>query len=407
MQRWLSIAQQTSDAIAPWFALPKVTNSKLATVVGGGVAGCQIARALADRGWYVTLLERHSRLATEASGNRAGVLLPKMTAESSWGETFYCQAFVYALKQLRQLEQAGHVVEWAQCGSLQLAHEPREAARQQAIAKRAFPADFVQIVDASTASALAGIPLTTGASYFPQAGWVNPASLCAALVAHDRIEVRTLSDSTTLAGEGITIIASGREADRWAQTAFLPFQPVMGQTSAAAASPASARLKTTLGHEGYLTPSVAGQHIFGATFVRNQREPVLNAAADAVNTQQLRDYLPDFADSLGAITSSHAAVRMTTPDRYPVVGALPDLAFFQQAYAPLRYGNPRQHYPQAQYQPNVFIAAGFGSRGLTTSGLSAALLAAVLTGEPLPVQATLYQQLHPARFLIRQLKRGQ
>jgi tRNA 5-methylaminomethyl-2-thiouridine biosynthesis bifunctional protein len=55
----------------------------------------------------------------------------------------------------------------------------------------------------------------------------------------------------------------------------------------------------------------------------------------------------------------------------------------------------------------VFIAAGFGSRGLTTSGLSAALLAAVLTGEPLPVQATLYQQLHPARFLIRQLKRGQ
>jgi tRNA 5-methylaminomethyl-2-thiouridine biosynthesis bifunctional protein len=396
----------TETSPFPWFALPEPSLPRQATVIGGGIAGCQIARSLAERGWQVILLERHARLATEASGNRAGVLTPKMTAEPGWGETFYRQAFTYALQQIRQLEAAGHAIDWAQCGALQLAHEPREAARQQAIHKRGLPCDFIQILDAQATSDIAGIPLAVGASYFPQAGWLNPASLCAALVAHEAIEVRTFTEAPGPAPDGVTIIASGREADQWAQTAFLPFLPVMGQTSRVAVSPESAKLKTTLGHEGYLTPALDGQHIFGATFARQVRDAVLDEAADNCNFQQLKHYLPAFAASLAGVESSHAAIRMTSPDRYPVVGALPDADFFQQAYADLRHGRRRQEYPLAHYQPGLFISAGYGSRGLTTSGLCAELLAAVITGEPLPVQATLYHNLHPARFLIKQLKRG-
>lgn len=399
-------AEHLGADLEPWYALPEPVTPTHATVIGGGIAGCQIAHALAQRGWQVTVYERHARLAMEASGNCAGVLTPKMTAEAGWGETFYRQAFVFAVQQIRQLQAAGQVIDWAQCGALQLAHEPREAARQQAIQARELPADFIQILDQAEASAVAGIPLPSGASYFPQAGWLNPASLCAALVAHANIEVRTLTDASILPVDGVTIIASGREADRFTASQFLPFMPVLGQTSVASASAFSQQLKTTLGHEGYLTPALAGQHIFGATFVRHVREPKLDVAADTVNHQQLAQYLPEFAASLGTVASSHAAIRMTTPDRYPVVGALPDTAFFQQTYAELRHGRANQSFPMACYQPGVWIAAGFGSRGLTTSGLGAELLAALLTGEPLPVQATLYRHLHPARFLMRALKRG-
>jgi tRNA 5-methylaminomethyl-2-thiouridine biosynthesis bifunctional protein len=390
----------------PWFARPEACQTRRATVVGGGVAGCQIAHSLALRGWNVTLLERHARLATEASGNRAGVLTPKMTAEPGWGETFYRQAFSYALQQIRGLEAAGHNIEWAQCGALQLAHEPREAARQQALRERGLPPDFIQILDAQAASEIAGIPLATGASYFPQAGWLNPASLCAALVAHPNIETRTLTTAAQPLPDEITIIASGREADQWAQTACLPMMPVMGQTTRASASTFSAQLKTTLGHEGYLTPAVEGQHIFGATFARKVREAVLDEGADTTNFQQLSEYLPELAHSLGKVESSHAAVRMTTPDRYPIVGPVPDAEFFQQAYAGLRHGKLKQAYPPARYQPGLFISAGYGSRGLATSGLCAELLAALITGEALPMQETLYHNLHPARFLVRQIRRG-
>lgn len=394
------------STLPAWFTLPEAVTLRQATVVGGGIAGCQIARALAERGWQVTLLERHARLATEASGNRAGVLTPKMTADTGWGEIFYRQAFVFAVQQLRRLEAEGLHIDWQQCGALQLAHEPREAARQQALRERGLPNDFLQVLDASAASAVAGIPLTTGASFFPQGGWVNPASVCAALVAHERIEVRCLTQAFQPDADSITIVASGRELDQWAQTAFLPLMPVLGQTSRVAVSPVSSALKTTLGHEGYLTPAVAGQHIFGATFTRAVREVVLDTQADAVNMAQLQAFLPQLAQTFAAVNSSHAATRMTTPDRYPMVGALPDTDYFQQAYAELRHGRAGQVFPAARYQPNLYVLGGLGSRGLTTSGLCAELLAATLMGEPLPVQSSLYQAMHPARFLVRQLRRG-
>ena len=395
-----------APALPVWFALPKPATVRRVTVVGGGIAGCQMARALAERGWDVTLLERHAQLATEASGNRAGVLTPKMTAETGWGEIFYRQAFVFAVQQLRRLEAQGLNIDWQPCGALQLAHEPREAARQQVLQERELPNDFLQVLDASAASAVAGIPLTVGASFFPQGGWVHPASVCAALVAHERIQVKLLTTAFVPDPDSVTVIANGREVDQWAQTQFLPFMPVLGQTSRVAASALSASLKTTLGHEGYLTPAIDGQHIFGATFTRNVREAALDTQADAVNFAQLQAFLPQLAQSLGAVASSHAAIRMTTPDRYPMVGALPDVAAFHHAYRDLRHGRVGQVFTDAQYQPNVCVLGGLGSRGLTTSGLSAELLAAIITGEPLPLQATLYQALHPARFLIRQLKRG-
>src|SRR5574340_886234 len=45
-----------------------------AIVIGGGIAGCAAAHALAQRGVQVTLLERAPRLATAASGNPRGIL---------------------------------------------------------------------------------------------------------------------------------------------------------------------------------------------------------------------------------------------------------------------------------------------------------------------------------------------
>lgn len=396
----------SQQGIPSWFALPEPVGNRHARIIGGGIAGCQIARSLAERGWQVTLLEQHGRLATEASGNRAGVLIPKMTAQPGWGESFYQQAFLYALRQIRMLEQSGHEIEWAQCGALQLAHEPREAARQQAIHERGLPDDFVQIVDAETASLLAGIPLLVGASYFPQAGWLYPVSLCRALADHANIEIRCLEKAEPSQNEGVTVLASGNMADQYTQSAFLPFLPVMGQTSRGKASAFTAGLRTTLGHEGYLTPAVAGEHIFGATFVRHVREAQLSEAANGINFQQLQQYLPEFAASLSQVASGHAAIRMTTPDRYPVVGALPDDGLFRQAYADLRHGRTRQAYPPAMYQSGMFISAGYGSRGLATSGLCAEMLAALMDGEPLPLQASLYGNLHPGRFLIRQLAKG-
>ena len=56
---------------------------KTAIVIGAGIAGCASAYALAQRGWQVTLLERHQDIAQEASGNPRGVLYPRLASHST------------------------------------------------------------------------------------------------------------------------------------------------------------------------------------------------------------------------------------------------------------------------------------------------------------------------------------
>jgi tRNA 5-methylaminomethyl-2-thiouridine biosynthesis bifunctional protein len=431
-----------------WFKPPHLSvkhSNQQAVVIGGGLAGAQIAWHLAERGWKVTLLERHARLATEASGNKAGVISPKMTASASLGEDFYYRCFRYAWQQLQILQDQTTALQpalhWHMCGVLQLNHNEREQKRWQALKQRLkhgeFSADFLQCVDAKQATQLAGIDLDTGASYFPQGGWVDPRSVVARLCSHQNIAVKLHHDAIdlcrdpnnkrdwlikdaaqkTLLKSQTVIIANGKDVAQFAlsNTSYLPFVPVLGQSSEAVSSTESRKLKRVMGHTGYLTPAIGTEkkHLFGASYQRHQLNINLDTKADHYNQQQLQQALPQFSQQLGQVCSSHAAIRMTTPDRFPYVGAIPDIDYYQRVYADIHYGKHWQNYPDAVYQQGLFIFTGFASRGISTTGLCAKYLATLITAAPATDNShqhdfseKLQYALHPARFLIRDLKRG-
>ncbi len=409
----------------PWFNYPKYNwITKRAVIIGGGIAGCQMAWHLCQAGWQVTLIERHETLASEASGNPVGVITAKMTSQESRGETFYTQCFHYTLSLLESLEQQGKKVEWENCGALQLTHNSREEKRWKALAQRDFADNFLQLFDEEKTSQAAGIELPYKSSYFPQAGWIKPESFCHALSDHPNcktiFESEALSlkksnkdwlvlnkDKKTIAQAEAVIICNGSDLFNFEQSNFLPNMPVAGQTSCALASDKSKKLKTVIGHEGYLTPAVNEQHIFGATFEREQNKPQLNPEADKQNQKQLECYLPTFSASLSGFKSAHTAVRMTTPDRFPYAGALPDKNFYQANYSDLHQGKQYKIYPNAQYQDGLFILGGLGSRGLTTSGLCSKSLCDLLENKPrTQLVQSLLNNCHPARFLIKALKQN-
>jgi len=273
------------------------------------------------------------------------------------------------------------------------------------------------------ADELAGIELNQSASHFPHAAWINPASFCKALAQHKNIQVKLntcvaslnkqkntwllLDDQSKLIEQSPQIIiANGKQIPELLDDKYLPFTPVAGQTSEADADHYSEKLNTVIGHEGYLTPAFSGKHIFGATFDREKTEATLTDHATQQNRQQLSQHVPSLSSSVEHARNSHAAVRMTTPDRFPYVGAIPDANFFLSNYADLHQGKHWKHYPVAEYQTGLYLFAGFASRGLTTTALCAETLACLMNNEPLPIQTELQQQLHPARFLIKQLKRN-
>jgi len=406
----------------PWFHYPAFSwQTKRAVVIGGGIAGCQSAWHLLQTGWHVTLIERHKKLATEASGNLAGAILPKMTALESLGEDFYVQAFRYTLKQLEQLAASHQHLHYDLCGVLQLAHNAREEKRWQALQKRGFEDDFLQCLNTAQTQQQSGIHAPYKSVFFPQGGWINPASFCKALIDHPNCCVLLESEALNLkkvkqqwqvldnqhhliAQAEVIIMSSGKDIKQLTQYNDLPIMPVLGQTTQANASATSQKLKTVIGHEGYLTPAINGQHIFGATFERDKNQAIIDPIADKTNQQQLYKYLAEFSDSLGKIESSHAAIRMTTPDRFPYAGALIDRTFYNNNYADIHQGKYWKSYPSAHYQKGLFILAGLGSRGLTTAGYCAALLADIINGKQPNDKIT--QALHAGRFMVKRLKQN-
>ena len=128
------------------------------------------------------------------------------------------------------------------------------------------------------------------------------------------------------------------------------------------------------------------------------------------NLAHLQHYLPSLVSNelseSAALLAGRAAVRAVTPDRMPMVGAVPDFDYLQQHYSDLQLGRPASCYPAARSMPGLYVNVGHGARGFTSTSLAAQLLAALITDDVLPVSLPVLHALHPARFYIRQSRKG-
>ncbi len=379
-----------------------------AAIVGAGIAGIGCAERLAQRGWQVSLFERRSEPALETSGNRQAILLPALAVDETRLSRLNRVAFLYVLRQLADLARAGHPVTWRDCGVFQIARHADHARKQQAIvADQQLPADFVQYLDAAAASRLAGTPVSGGGWWFPQAGWLAPASLCRALLAAAGTRVEFRPDTAIAAAnptadgwqlldaagqslwEGPTVILAHAHGLReLAQSAHLPLRCFRGQVSHLPAADNAGLPRCVVCREGYLAPAHEGIAGLGATFQRS-RDTALHAADHQANLARLAAMLPALADRFDAgKLAGRVGLRPVSPDKLPLVGALP-LA----SCAP----RPAAHVEWPRW-PGLYVASGYGARGFVWAPLMAELLACQINGEPLPVEADLAAAVDPARF---------
>jgi tRNA 5-methylaminomethyl-2-thiouridine biosynthesis bifunctional protein len=408
---------------APWFAAGKISKppGKVA-VIGAGIAGLQIAWHLAQRGVKVVLIEQRESIASSASGNRAGILAPKFTAIAGIEEAFYLTAFAYQLRQIATLNKQGHRIDFLQNGLLQLPCNPHISQRFELLARREdLPAGLCKIINAKQASNRLGEKVDAACLLIEQAGSLSPASLCHALLKHPKIELRLstvlneisyqegnlqlkLSSDDTLNVDAL-VLANGYQAAQFSDCT--PMTPVRGQTSSAQL-PADSSIGHALRHAGYLvnTPDNERQIIFGASYVRGDTSDELRESETLQDFDILQANLPGLASQLTEIKPSHAAVRATTTDRWPIVGPLANTGFYQKEYADLRQGKQYKAYPAARYRAGMYILSGLGSRGLTSAAYCANLLVHSILGYAPPAPTPVLHALHPARFLLRKLRKG-
>jgi tRNA 5-methylaminomethyl-2-thiouridine biosynthesis bifunctional protein len=395
-----------------------------AIVIGAGVAGAAAAERLTARGWRVSLLERHHQAAQEGSGNAAGIAMPMLASDDNPGARLTQAAFLFALRLWQRLGGVGRAFPGEACGALQLARDAAraEVARKIAAAQR-FPAEFAQWLEADQVAAFPGMPTcVAGANHghggwlFPQAGWVNPGGVCAALLAAcgDKLdkfygchvarieragELWQVFDERGLmiASAPHVIVANGVGFRSILHSAPLPLASVRGQVTWLPAESMPA-LPLVLCGAGYLTRPFDGVCVLGATYDMDD-DPALRMDSQRENLARLAQMLPQFAaGSEEWPLSGRVGFRCVSPDRLPMVGALPDYA----ALAHFR-GERLRDVPRL---PGMHGLLGYASRGMIWAPLAAELLAAQINGEPLPLERDLVATLDPARFALKTCRRA-
>ncbi len=376
-----------------------------AIVIGGGIAGCSTAHALAQRGIEITLIERHEKLAQEASGNPIAVLYPKFSTKPDASSLLALQGFEFTLNLLKQLPKSKQF--FNTCGIIQLAFNAREQARQTALSDN----QYAKLIDANAATEIAGIALKTGGLYFPQAGWVKPQALCEEFCSVACIKKETLTNALTIEKIGaqwqvnnlfvadLVVICNANDALQFAPYKSAKITPVRGQINFFAENAQSKQLKSIVCSDHFVSPAVDGRHSIGTSYAPNDMNPNVRETDTRENLNALSKISPELYQCIDINSmQGRVAWRSQTLDYMPLAGQLLDEGKLRQN--PPRYNANRESLP---WLKGLYVNAGHGSKGIITAPICGELIASLVTKNALPILPQLAARLNPSRFLLKDL----
>ena len=404
----------------PWFEPPRINMScnKEAAIVGGGIAGLTLAYALVQRGWSVTIIDKHGTKQNEATSNPAPIVYPRLSINNDVDTEFFTAAYCYALHVLKSLQAKSQRQFWFDEGLLQLMDGKRI---KQIIDKFKFNSDFISITDGAVDQIITEQDEQTVVEY-NSAGVVLPDVLCEVLKSEcgDKLkfieaEVREIEydgkqwlcsgDSRLIKEAECLIIASGAQINDLSPVIKFPVEAIRGQVMVLNENRASHQIKKTLNADVHITPAIDGKHYLGASYTRDCKNLDVCEADNRKLLKSLDKLYP------GVFTEADhfetwVGFRTVSKDRVPIVGAVADASFFKKEYADISHGHTVKSYKSASHLNGLYVSAAHGSRGFTSSFISAEIIASQITGEPLPVNKKVLDYLNPSRFIVNDLKRG-
>jgi len=383
-------------------------------VIGAGLAGAAVARALATLGVPCSVFEAQPAAAQGGSGQRAGLLHGVLHAADSphtrWFRAAALRGHASVAPLIVQQRVRGRLD-----GLLRVEHALDHASMLDLLRAQGLPPDYVQALSVDEASERAGCTLAHPAWLYAGGGWVEPVGLVRAWLDHAAIDVCLNTAVTRIEsdahGRWRLLDASGRalaECDQLvlanagglARLVGDPPWPLLhsrGQVTWLAA-PDDWRPALPIAGDGYAIPLPDGELLCGATSDIADPTPELRATDHQRNLAGLqrlsgRPWLDD-ARALGG----RVGWRVHARDRLPLVGGVPLPA------------DERTHLTRQEQtrfiarRPGLHVLAGLGSRGLAQAALAGELVAAMITGTPLAVGSALLDAVDAARFAARAMR---
>jgi tRNA 5-methylaminomethyl-2-thiouridine biosynthesis bifunctional protein len=418
-----------------WFSMPHPAPAPSAIVVGAGLAGASAARALAERGITVTVIDAGCAAGHASAAPRA-VLAPYLASWQSPQTRVVAQSFLLARAVM---ERVGAPLN--PCGLLHPVNSDDEWGYEQSIAEWGWPAELLRLISADEATSAAGTSLSNttnpeGAIFVRDAATTRPAETVRALLAHPAItlhehapvarlrhtddgwHVDTESGRTfdtnivVIATAGIPAAALPDMPEALASDALpsIPFNATRGQLSTLAFDDAfagaSAVPLTVVSANGFAMPPVDGALCAGATYERERLSTGPTPHDDAVNLGHIERLLPALATCTPNRRGAWAGIRTSVNDHCPVIGPVIADAQFRESFARLPHGPFAAAWPDAPLLPGLFVTLAHGSRGTSTVFLAAELIADMVCGTPRCITDDLLPAVLPQRFLVRELRVG-
>lgn len=337
------------------------------TVAGAGLAGATVARACAERGLSVRVLDPIG-VAARASGNAHAVLHPRLPLDDGPRAPFLLAA-------------EGFTRAWLERSAWDHAFEARSVLQYPEL-RRPERLDKVRARFGELDGHLRWHEGEAPCMEWPRGGRASLPALVAALLDHDHIELEhralpalSLEDPRTAP----VALAAGTASDTLLATP-LGLGRMRGQVTRVR-SPAAPDLPILTGR-GHAVPLADGWSV-GSSYRRLEGpagpgDLQASAAEREENLERLaawgrlRGFEVDQSALRGAALEDWAGVRATSPDRAPVVGRL---------------------------AKRLWASTGHASSGLLTCPLAAEAIAAALCGEPPVFDAEVTALLDPRRLL--------
>ena len=399
------------------------TNNKIAIVIGAGMAGTAISAALARRDWQVTLIDKNDSLASEGSGNANAILMPRMSVDHDTQSQLTLLGFLYSLRYFNQLKTHSDEFNWQQCGAIQIPRDEIQWKRMQLIASQEnIPESLLRSISRQQASELANCSVASDGWHLPLAGWLTPSQLCSALIKQypDQINFQANTEIHSIEKQNsqwvaydnnqqeiyradTVVIANACSVNQFEQTDWCQLHPKRGQISLIPEHESNIQPRKIVCADAYITPPINAQYVVGATFVTADTSIELRQSEHEENLMKLKKMIPSYASDNVQTLGGRAGIRAVSSDRLPIVGPVADEISFNTMYKDAALGSIRNHYPTPKYHDGLYLASGFGSRGLAWIPLCAEALACLINNEPAPLGNNLLNAIHPSRILMKNL----
>ncbi|NKB99711.1 MAG: tRNA (5-methylaminomethyl-2-thiouridine)(34)-methyltransferase MnmD [Pseudomonadales bacterium] len=331
---------------------------------GAGIAGASLARHFADAGEAVTVYDPEGP-ASGASSIRQAILHPRLLGDGTPVGAYRLAAFHYATNYLSRFKG------YSQTGVLHVEsddqHQPKFDRVVDFYDADAETQDWLIPLSAEEATDKFSTQLQNQTLFFPQGAVIDLPIICAELLDHPNIEVR--SEAGSVDSTVTTYICTAVAANTLPGFEWLEMNRVAGRLHEV--HHAETVLSIPIVGNGYAVPS-SGSTMVGSTY---EYSPWDDQDALDHNLRENSPYLP----SQFEVGQHQRGVRALTSDRNPIVGRL---------------------------GKNLWMSAGHGSIGTSSAPYAAAILTHQLLGLAPVASDDELMMLDPHRFKERQQRRG-